>query len=237
MDYNRNFHIGGVVTHMADQPDAAPALSNSKARHETIRTAMRKVAELEAERREIGAEIKTVKQTLIKGQLGFELEDWKMLQRLYDVDQERRDKTIDTLREGFAALGIGEQLDFVKTLDIKDEEPRAPEASPAGVAAAPTSSAEIATYNQGRIAGLNGASGRDNPWPEGVKAHDTWERGWVAGQTELSQDLKPPAAGGGATPSVQNGSGHGSLPAKRGRGRPRKDGTRTRPKAGADLVN
>jgi hypothetical protein len=225
----KGFHTMGD-REMADGGDqGAVPLSNSAARHEVIRRAMREVSQLEAKRKAINADIKEVKNRLIKGDLGYQLEDWKLLQRFYDSEQAQRDATIDTLREGFAALNIGEQLNWVATVEASKRP-----APPPGESAASNEEINlgVASYNQGRQAGLRGETGADNPWPEGVKAHATWERGWVAGQTELA---KGPALGATANGGDES-SAPEAVPVKRGRGRPRGPANK-RLRAGADLLN
>lgn len=89
--------------------------ANSAARADTIRTACRQITELEAERSGIGESIREIKQKLVKGDLGMKLADFNAALRLYRLESDDRNEFFDTLRETFAALGIGEQLDWLKS--------------------------------------------------------------------------------------------------------------------------
>jgi hypothetical protein len=90
----------------ADHP-----LSNSAARADTIREAVRWLAEREAEVKALNAEIREYKQKHVKGDLGFKLSDWIAVYRVSQLEVEDRDQLIDTFQEGMAALGI--QLDWL----------------------------------------------------------------------------------------------------------------------------
>ncbi len=96
------------------QEDAPRTLSNSKARKETILKACRELAGLLAERKELGEKIGKLKQTLVKGDLGMKIADFNLAFRLYQLEGEDRDQTLDTLKECFGALGIGGQLDWIE---------------------------------------------------------------------------------------------------------------------------
>lgn len=93
--------------------DAPQQLSNSGARADAIRAAVRFLADSEAEIKTIREEINEYKQIHIKGELGFKMTDFNAIYRVSKLEVEDRDQLLDTLREGFAALGIGEQLDWV----------------------------------------------------------------------------------------------------------------------------
>ena len=100
--------------------DAQEHLNGTEAngnRAQTIREACREIAALEAERAAIGEQIRKVKQSKIKGELGMKLADFNAALRLYRLENDDRDEFFDTLRETFAALGVGEQLDW---LDVAD---------------------------------------------------------------------------------------------------------------------
>lgn len=97
--------------------------SNAKARQAIIKQACHDIAALEAERKKIGESISEIRQTKIKGDLGMKLADFGAIYRLYKLEGDDRTAAIDTLREGFKALGIGEQLDFIDAM-----QPSTPEA-------------------------------------------------------------------------------------------------------------
>ena len=101
-----------------EQPetDSNPPQANSALRAETIRKACRQITELEEQRKEIGAAISNVKNTLVKGDLGMKLADFNFALRLYKLEGDDRDELFDTLKETFEALGVGEQLGFLDAL-------------------------------------------------------------------------------------------------------------------------
>ncbi len=143
--------------------------SNSALRADTIRTAMRWLADKEAERKQIGADIAAYKQTHIKGDLGFKIGDWNTLFRMYQLEGDDRDKLIDTIREGFAALGLGEQGSFLDAMDPQPEAEAAPKRSRKAKA---NGSGEPAPVNEaarqaGRADGMAGERTHEAEWPQG----------------------------------------------------------------------
>lgn len=91
-------------------------MSNIGARADTIRSACREITELEAQRKLIGEQIRTVKQKKIKGDLAMKVGDFNAALRLYQLEGDARDEFFDTLKETFRVLGVGAQLDWVETM-------------------------------------------------------------------------------------------------------------------------
>ncbi len=91
-----------------------PIGDNSKARAATIVDVCRQVSQLESKRKVIGEEIRKIKNKQIKGDLGMKVVDFNVAYRLYQLEDEARDQLLDTVRETFKALGVGEQLDWLK---------------------------------------------------------------------------------------------------------------------------
>lgn len=98
-------HLNG-----ADDPQE---LSNSSARADTIRAAVRYIANAQAEIKALREELNEYKQKHIKGDLGMKLSDFAAVYRVSQLEVEDRDKLLDTLREGFAALGLDGQLNWL----------------------------------------------------------------------------------------------------------------------------
>lgn len=96
---------------------------NVKARAGTIRAAVDWIAEKEAEVKALNAEIREYKQKHIKGDLGFKLADWNAVYRVSQLETDDRDQLLDTIREGFAALSIGGQSDWLDAAEKVDPEP------------------------------------------------------------------------------------------------------------------
>jgi len=89
------------------------SLSNSAARAELIREAVRVLAEKEREVQALNADIREYKSKHIKGDLGFKLADWNAVYRVSQLEVEDRNELLDCIREGFDALGIGQVVDWV----------------------------------------------------------------------------------------------------------------------------
>ena len=93
---------------------------NGEARAGIIRDACQWIAGQEAEIKTLREGIAEYKSKHIKGDLGFKMADFNAIYRVSKLEVEDRDKLIDTLREGFAALEIswdGDQSSFVGALD------------------------------------------------------------------------------------------------------------------------
>lgn len=97
-------------------PEEPRETSNSKARAETIRRACREISGMQAEIQKIQADISEYKSTHIKGDLGMKASDFNVILRAYKLEDDDRDRYIDAIREGFAALGIGGQGDMFSAL-------------------------------------------------------------------------------------------------------------------------
>jgi hypothetical protein len=166
----------------ADQPqpidggaDTHQEQSNSAARADTIRAAARWLAEREAEVASLREEISAYKATHIKGDLGFKMADWNTLYRLYNLEGDDRDQLLDTIREGFAALGVGGQSSFLDAMD--QTAAPAPKANGNGTAA-PNPLARETGYTDGFAAVRDHAA----KWAAGEAGHGDYELGWVEGQ-------------------------------------------------------
>ncbi len=102
---------------------------NIKARKEIINEVVKELASLEADRKELGESIRAVKQKRIKGDLGMKIADFNAVVRLYNLEVKDRNLYLDTLRETFSALGLGEQLDFIGDGSLGNAEASAPPAA------------------------------------------------------------------------------------------------------------
>jgi hypothetical protein len=92
-------------------PDTAG--HNSSARAATIKNVCERLQGLFDQRKMLNEDISSLKNEKIKGELGMKITDFMMAFRLYQLEGDDRDKLLDTLKETFEALGIGEQLDFI----------------------------------------------------------------------------------------------------------------------------
>jgi 5-methylcytosine-specific restriction endonuclease McrA/uncharacterized protein (UPF0335 family) len=105
------------------QPDGDKVvqLSNSNSRADTIKRAAQYIEKIEDEIAVLRADLREYKDAHIKGDLGFKLSDWATVYRMYKLEENDRNELLDTIREGFKALGIGEQLDWVTESEKSDK--------------------------------------------------------------------------------------------------------------------
>lgn len=94
-------------------------VANRSNRDITIRAAVAWVAEHMAEVKKLNAEIAEYKAKHIKGDLGWKLASFNAVLRAAMLEDDDRDSFMDQLREGFAALGVGGQLDWIKAADSR----------------------------------------------------------------------------------------------------------------------
>jgi hypothetical protein len=179
---------------------------NSAARADLIRDAVRWLAEREAERKLINFEISEYKQKHIKGDLGFKLSDWAAIYRVSQLEIEDRDELLDTLREGFAALGIGQIVDWVDAAQATGSPSRSVSRPPpaSGYAAAASSVARLLGHEDGLSGGHNNA----DEYPQGEPGHADYELGLADGEAERER--------------IHGLGDDGAEAPRRGRGRPRK---------------
>ena len=157
---------------------------NSAARAETIRDVCRELAALDTQSTEINAARSKLLQTRVKGDLGMSIANFKAAYRLHGLEDDARDEYIDAIRETFAALGVGEQSDWLAQGFPKTAPgPAAPD-DPAG-----------ATVAFGRQAGLVGRPATDNPHKPGSKQAIAWSHGWAEGQASIAAEMGAPKAG------------------------------------------
>ena len=98
---------------------ATPAI-NSAARAEIIREACQTCEEFERQIDGLKAEIKAVIETRIVAGLGMKKRDFGLARKLYALDESDRDGTFDAIRECFAALGVGQQLNWLDAVGGED---------------------------------------------------------------------------------------------------------------------
>ena len=181
-------------------------LSNSAARAETIRDAVRWLAEHEAEVKALNAEINEYRQKHIKGDLGFKLSDWAAIYRVSQLEVEDRDALIETLREGFAAIGVGQIVDWV---DAAQSTPRGRNG---------TAAPDQAARDWGHSDGLGGVHDHAGFYPQGEPGHADYMLGLADGEAERDRIMGL----GEGEPGHANGAAGEAAAPKRGRGRPRK---------------
>lgn len=86
-------------------------------RADILKEAMREIIAGEADIAALRESISEIKHEKIKGKLGMKLSDFNVLKRAYLMEDKDKKVFLDTLREGFAALEIGEQASFLDALE------------------------------------------------------------------------------------------------------------------------
>ena len=102
----------GLADDLDEVEGPSPAL-NSAARAGIIREAHATISDFEKQIKGLKAEIKAVVETRIVAGLGMKKRDFAQARALVEMDQEERDSLQDTIRETFAALGVGQQLNWL----------------------------------------------------------------------------------------------------------------------------
>lgn len=100
-----------------EESGGEPIVSN---RAQTIREACVELDEFDRQIAGLKAEVKAIIETRIVAGLGMKKADFALARKLYALDQQDRDDTLDAIRECFAALGLGEQVNF---MDVMEREP------------------------------------------------------------------------------------------------------------------
>lgn len=170
------------------KPDDGPATRNHNSAD--IKQAIREVADvvilLKGQRAEINGQI-----TEARGRLksfGIKMLDFNAVLRLYELEAEDRNESVDNMKIAFEALGIGGQADLFP-------EPAAATGNGASTAPKPFDATKV---NQAGVkAGLAGKDQSSNPHPADSEPHDYWDRGWLGGQKTIAAQMKP---GGGPSP-------------------------------------
>lgn len=172
------------------QDEASPPAANSEARAATIREVCQTIEEYDRQIEGIKAERKAVIETRIVADLGMKKQHFATAYKLYQLDQGERDSLQDTIRECFAALGVGEQLNWL-------------DAAAQAVTGLKREGVEISVpHDEARKAGYeDGMAGnrrRAGEWPSGYYGHADYEFGHTEGTAawEGAQDGVPAAAEG-----------------------------------------
>lgn len=156
-------------------------------RHAVIRDVCKSLAELQAQKDEITTRIRNLKNERIKGDLGMKVSDFNTAYRWYLLEQDDRDTLIDTMRECFEALGVGEQLSFVAAMEHEQEERASGSTKRGEVAAGVDAGGRDAAIRSGRGNGATASKRWEDAEPAAqqdvpVKAGDVFAEGDRAGK-------------------------------------------------------
>jgi hypothetical protein len=165
-----------------------------------IRDAVKTSVDFKARIKDINDDFKEYKKRVVKGALGWTLSEFNMLVKLYETEQEIRDRHLSRLRIGFQALSMGQQLDWVDAVEadrqeepVETESPRPPGRVPQGPDWSTGNGADQGRSDhiaqEGYEAGLRGVDRDSNPLPEGSGAYQVWDQNWLSGQEELAKGL------------------------------------------------
>lgn len=176
-----------------DQPeDQAPAASaaeversgnvgsNSKERAKIISEVVANIVRLKGEKQAIQEQI-TEQRARVKA-LGVKAVDFTVALRLYELEVEDRNASLDSIRECCEALGIGETVDWVKVVETEDGKTEG----------APGYTAEV-----GRQAWRDNKRLHDNPYPTNSPSGELWKQGFLEEQAAHAR-------------AMGNGSGEGA---------------------------
>ena len=110
-----------------DGADVVPL--NSQARDAMIVSTIKELDALDVEKQAISDKIREIKMSNIKGTLGMKIADFNIARRLHALEGGDRDELLSTVQETFAALGVGQQLDWIKAAErVATGESKVPEA-------------------------------------------------------------------------------------------------------------
>lgn len=160
--------------------------SNSAERGKIIAEVRAELDALAAERRDIGEREKEQKARLKA--IGITLKNFNKARHIANLESEDDQSTaMDEFWECMAALGLGEQGDWVKATggDVANG------SGEAKVKAA----LELEEHTRGYCAGLGREAYKDNkrpadnPFPEGSKPHKLWLGGFVKAQEKTAADM------------------------------------------------
>lgn len=170
--------------------------SNSARRANTIREVCKRVLSLQEERKAISADINEIMAKEVKGDLEMKISDFKVALRYYALeDPEDRENYLDTIRECFLALGVGEQGDFFSVMEDTEhgaggedapeevETEDATETEPMAMADRPKA------YQAGYSAGEAGKNLDTNKYKEGSKMFALFVDGWQDAQADMVRRL------------------------------------------------
>lgn len=87
--------------------------SQQMLRADIIRAVCAERQRLLDQRAAINEQLKALMNSQVKGDLGMKIADFSVAFRLYQLERDDRDSLLDTIKECFQALGIGEQLDWL----------------------------------------------------------------------------------------------------------------------------
>lgn len=136
---------------------------NAKARTEIIHECAQQMLQIKKERADLNERAGEVRQRLKDANIQTAAFDYAL--RVAGMEDAARDAYMDSLKECFAGMSIGEQLDFITAMGDDDDKP-------AGGTIA----------EEGYQAGLGGVDAIKNPYKDGSDAATTWLDNWKKGQ-------------------------------------------------------
>lgn len=141
---------------------------NAKARTEIIHECAQQMLQIKKERAELNERAGEVRQRLKDANIQTAAFDYAL--RVAGMEEAARAAYMDSLKECFAGMQIGEQLDFITAMG-EDDKPERGDAPAAGTIA-----------DEGYQAGLAGKDAATCEYKAGSDAHATWMRNWNKGQ-------------------------------------------------------
>ena len=182
---NREFESrnGEAAGHAEGEAPAATAAeversgnigSNSRERRAIIAEVVSNIIRLKGEKQRIQEEI-TEQRARVKA-LGIKAIDFGVALRLYELEVEDRNASLDSIREACEALGMGETVDWVKVVETEDGKTQG----------APGYTAEL-----GRQAWRENKRLSDNPYPTSSPSGELWKQGYLEEQAAHTRAMGP----------------------------------------------
>lgn len=141
---------------------------NAKARTEIIHECAQQMLQIKKERADLNERAGEVRQRLKDANIQTAAFDYAL--RVAGMEDAARDAYMDSLKECFAGMSIGEQLDFITAAE-NSSKPIGGDAPAGGTIA-----------EEGYQAGLGGVDAIKNPYKDGSDAATTWLDNWKKGQ-------------------------------------------------------
>lgn len=186
------------------QGDASAARKSN--RRETIRTVGAEIAGLKAQRKAINEQISELVNQVVKGDLGWTIKDFDRAYSLAKLEDDKKDKAFDVLREVFDALGVGDQLSWLDAVDKAGGHTPQPTAGPIDEDGFDTGAkqgvAEAESYNAGYKAAQDGLGLDACMIPAAHKSLlAKWQTGWSDGKADkTATNVTPIKRGRGRPP-------------------------------------
>lgn len=98
--------LDNAAAHLGGEAQVQEMVASNRA--DLIRSSVAEIVRLGEEKAALNEQIAEIKGR-VKGELGMKMADFSIALRIYRLEHDDRDQTLDTIRECFEALGVGTQ--------------------------------------------------------------------------------------------------------------------------------